>query len=64
MRDRSCLSELTIDRYTIDPLLTQILRIDKEEFYLQNLSTDKLLPRLLARITIILSNEYVSSFTL
>ena len=48
MRDRSCLSELTIDRYTIDRLLTQILRIDEEEFSLQNLSSDKPLPRLLA----------------
>ena len=47
MRDRSCLSELTI--YTgIDRLLTQILRIDEEEFSLQNLSSDKPLPRLLA----------------
>ena len=47
MQDRSCLSELTIDRY-IDCLLTQILRIDEEEFSLQNLSSDKPLPRLLA----------------
>ena len=36
-------------RYTIiDCLLTQILRIDEEEFSLQNLSSDKPLPRLLA----------------
>ena len=48
MRDHSCLSELTIDRYTIDHLLTQILRIDEEEFPLQNLSSDKPLLRLLA----------------
>ena len=33
---------------SIDCLLTQILRIDEEEFYLQNLSSDKPLPRLLA----------------
>ena len=32
----------------IDLLLTQILRIDEEEFSLQNLSSDKPLPRLLA----------------
>ena len=51
MRDRSCLSELTIQGYIhtgIDRLLTQILRIDEEEFSLQNLSSDKPLPRLLA----------------
>ena len=48
MHNCSCLSELTIqgDIY-IDCLLTQILRIDEEEFYLQNLSSDKPLPRLL-----------------
>ena len=51
MRNRSCLSELTIQGYMdtyIDLLLTQILRIDEEEFSLQNLSSDKPLPRLLS----------------
>ena len=43
MRDRSCLSELTTDRYTtmimiIDRLLNYILRIDEEEFYCHDLT--------------------------